>query len=994
MIPMSFAQGRLWFIDRALGPNPAYNIPMAIRLSGPLDRDALEAAINDVVARHEALRTVFGEVDGRPVQRIVEPESARVPLVAAEDLVARAAEPFDLVEDLPIRAWLATLGPAEHVLLLVLHHIAGDGWSLTPLTKDLSLAYTARSAGRAPDWAPLPVQYADYALWQRELLEEFRDQAGFWRETLAGMPQELSLPVDRARPAKPSYAGGVLHLDVAEPVARRLEELAHEQGCTLFMVLHAALAALLSRLGAGTDLPIGTPVAGRGEEALEDLVGFFVNTVVLRASWTGEPTFRELVERVKAADLAAFQHQEVPFEQVVEAVNPPRSMARHPLFQVMFVLQNTDPVAVELPGLRAETSMIRTGTSKFDLVFDVARGTDGLAVTVEFAADLFDRATAEAIGARFVRFLEAVAADADQPIGRPDLLHPDERRLLSAWSGAERSLPPGVTVHGLIERQDPERTALIFDHRQVSYGELNRLAGDLASRLDGIGPGHVVGIRMKRGIDLVVALLAVLRKGAAYTLLDPDFPDERLRAVLEECASPLVITESGLLRREGRRAVPGDVACVMFTSGSTGRPKGVTTPHRALVGTFWEQDFGSFGPDEVWLQCSPISWDAFALELFGALLFGGTCVLQPGQKPQPHLIAELVAKHQVTSLHVSASLFNFLLDDYPATFAPLRQVFTGGEPASVAHMRKALAAYPELRVVNGYSPVESTIFTTTHQVTPADLDRPSIPVGGPLHGKRVHVLDSRLALAPAGVPGELYMAGAGLAHGYVNQPGLTAERFVACPFGAPGERMYRTGDLVRWRGDGVLEYLGRADDQIKIRGFRVEPGEVVAALTRVDGVRQAAVVVRDGRLVAYVVGQARDLRRKVSEWLPEYMVPAACVELDELPITPNGKLDRAALPDPVFEAAGGRAPATDRERAFRDLFRDVLKAEEVGVDDDFFAIGGHSLLAARLISRVRSQLGVELDLSTLFQHPTVAALAALDLPATRSRPVLRRRNPS
>ncbi|MGR6914287.1 non-ribosomal peptide synthetase [[Actinomadura] parvosata] len=967
MIPMSFAQSRLWFLHRMLGPSAAYNLATAKRLSGELDQDALEAALNDVIARHEALRTVFGEHDGRPVQRVLDQARLELPVVAPGELAALAAEPFDLATELPVRASLGRISPTEHVLSLVLHHIAGDGWSLGPLWRDLSVAYAARLRGHAPKWEPLPVQYADYALWQRELLAEDDEGLDFWRRTLAGLPQEAVPYPDRPRPARPTYAGGVAPVAVPAGVTAKLEELARAQGCTLFMVLHAAFAAVLSRLGAGTDVPIGTSVAGRGEEALEDLVGFFVNTVVLRASWTGEPTFRELVDRVKAADLAAFQHQEVPFERVVEAVGPPRTPARHPLFQVMFVLQSTGSGEPDLPGITAEPWPVELPTAKFDLMLGLTRSGDGLVGGLEYAADLFDRESAEAITHRLCRFLDAVAAEPDLPIDRPDLLHPGERRLLAAWNDTEQLLPADATLHGLIERQDPERTALVFEDRSMTYGELNRRAGELAAELDGIGPGHVVGIRMARGIDLIVASLAVLKRGAAYTLLDPDFPGERLATVLGECASPLEITESGPVRRQGERAVAEDVACVMFTSGSTGRPKGVAATHSAIIGTFWGQDYADFGPDQVFLQCSPVSWDAFALELFGALLFGGRCVLQPGQKPEPARIADLAERHGVTMIQTSASLFNLLVEEYPRLF-PGRLVFTGGEPASPAHVRRALAL--GARVTNGYGPAESMGFTTCHQVGP-DGD---VPIGTPVSGKRVHVLDRRLAQVPIGAPGELYVTGVGLASGYVNQPGLSAERFVACPFGAPGERMYRTGDLVRWRRDGVLEYLGRTDDQVKVRGFRVEPGEVVAALTRVDGVRQAAVVVRDGRLVAYLVGRARNVRRKLAGQLPEHLIPTAFVTLDALPLTPNGKLDRSALPDPVLRSGTGRAPVTEREAVMCELFRDVLKVEEVGVGDDFFDLGGHSLLAAKLIARVRDRLGLELTIRDLFAFPTPGGL--------------------
>ncbi|MFC5286577.1 amino acid adenylation domain-containing protein [Actinokineospora guangxiensis] len=1045
-LPLSSAQARLWALDRVHGPGAAYNVPVALRLRGALDVPALRAALADVIARHEPLRTLFPEADGTPAQLVLpaaEPAITRLECAEADvpaHVAAAARVPFALAEDAPLRVTLLAVGPEEHVLVLVLHHIAGDGWSMRPLLRDLADAYAARLGGAAPGWAALPVQYADYTLWQRAALAEgglLESQLAHWRGALAGLPPEATLPFDRPRPAVASHRGDSVPLTVDADVHRGLVALARATGSTVFMVLRAAFAALLGRLGAGADVPLGTPVAGRADETLDELVGFFVNTLVLRTDLTGDPTFRELVQRVRETDLAAHDNQDVPFERLVEDLNPARTPARHPLFQVMVVLQNgggTDAAAsLALPGVEvAAEPGADTGAAKFDLTLGLSeRFADGLPSGVsgalEYATDLYDRETAVAVVERLVRFLAAVAADPDVPIGAVDLHTAEERhRQAVLWNSAGRCPHPEATLHGLIAElasAGGDRPALLGADR-LSRGELDAESDRLARAIlaEGVTPGAAVAVCLPRGADLVVAVLAVLKAGAAYVPVDVDHPAERVRALLAQARPALSLvgpdTPAALLAAVGpaigvaARArgtavlpvVPADAAaCVMFTSGSTGKPKGVVVSHRALVATLTGQDYVGFDEDAVWLQCSPVSWDAFALELFGPLLAGAACVLQPGQSPDPARIRDLVERHGVTTMHVSASLLNFLVDEHPSVFDRVREVMTGGEPASVAHLRALLARRPDLAVVNGYSPLENTIFTLCHRVGPADLDAVSVPVGRVLAAKGVHVLDARLALVPPGTPGELYMAGDGLAHGYLGQPGATAERFVANPFGPPGSRLYRTGDLVRQRRDGVVEFLGRADDQVKIRGFRVEPTEVRAALAAADGVRQVEVVVRedvpgDKRLVAYVVGDTDGLLGFAADRLPAHLVPSAVVALPALPRTPNGKLDRAALPAPAAPSAAERAaPASPEAEKLCALFAEVLALPSpVGAGDGFFALGGHSILVMRLVARIRSVFGVEPAVRAVFEHPSPNALAAhlcglTAAPTSRPRPALRSR---
>ncbi|MEV0391014.1 non-ribosomal peptide synthase/polyketide synthase, partial [Nonomuraea sp. NPDC050643] len=1048
-VPLSFAQQRLWFIGQLEGPSATYNVPVVLRLSGAVDRAALNAALRDVIGRHEVLRTVFPAVDGEPHQRILPLEELVWELsaieVASEELEgaigAAVGQVFDLACEAPIRAWLLSASADEHVLVVVVHHIAGDGWSLGLLARDVSVAYAARRGGAAPWWEPLPVQYADYALWQRELLGEDQDddsviarQLRYWRDALTGLPEELALPVDRPRAAVASYRGHTVPVEVPAEVHARLVDVARAEGVTTFMVVQAALAVLLSRLGAGNDIPIGSPNAGRMDEALDDLVGFFVNTLVLRTDLSGNPTFRELLGRVRESSLAAFDHQDVPFERLVEELAPSRSMARHPLFQVLFTLQNTGEAALELPGVRVTGMPVEEAPAKFDLELSLTElsgpsgAPSGLRGALRAAADLFDRESAETLVARWMRVLDTLTAAPGTRLSGVDVLDAEERRrVVEEWNDTAAERPSG-TLAELFEARVaavPDELALVGDGLELTFAEVdaraNRLARVLVAR--GAGVESVVGVSLERGVDLVVALLAVLKAGAAYLPVDPDYPAERMAYLVEQAGAVCVITSSGVglpggvakvvvddpaviaelaglpdrgLTAVERGGVPtgANAAYVMFTSGSTGRPKGVVVPHAGVVNRLaWMQQRLRLPQGTRVLQKTSFGFDVSVWEFFWPLLWGGVLVLaRPGGHRDAAYLAELIRRERVSVAHFVPSMLEvFLAEPAAAQCGGLQWVACSGEALPLHATRRFFEVLDGVRLENYYGPTEASIEVTAWECPP-DWAGSSVPIGRPVANTRAYVLDEFLRPVPPGVVGELHIAGVQVTRGYTGRPGLTAERFVACPFGPGGERMYRTGDRVSWSADGELQFAGRADDQVKIRGFRVEPSEVGLVLAACPEVGQVAVLARedvpgDVRLVAYMVPSgggtasgeahmAEVVRRFAGERLPEYMVPSAVVVLDALPVSVNGKLDRKALPAPAYTVSSGRRPGTREEEVLCEAFAEVLRLENVGVDDDFFQLGGHSLLAVRLVSRIRALLGVEVPLKDLFEAPTVARLAS------------------
>jgi amino acid adenylation domain-containing protein len=1039
--PLSFAQQRLWFLDQMAPGSTAYNVTGAYHLRGRLDAAALERALDEVRRRHESLRTVFRVHGGEPEQVVLPWRPAPLPVTelsampraeqeAATDVrvAEMAGTPFDLAAGPLFRAELVRLGPEEHVLAFGVHHVVSDGWSLGVFNRELRTLYEAFAVGLPSPLPELEIQYADFAVWQREQLagEALEQQVAFWRDALRDAPV-LDLPTDRPRPPTQTFRGAAHELLFPRALVERLRAVGEREGATPFMVLMAAWQLLLARWSGQDDVVVGTPVAGRNRREIEGLIGFFVNTLAIRVDLSGRPDFRELVRRVREASFAAYAHQDLPFEKIVEELKPERDPSRSPVFQVVFALQNAPGDSMKSPGLEWSGWRGEGRTAKYDLSLVLVDTPDGLAGVLEYNTDLFDRDTAERMIAQLRTVLESVAADPAAPVADLPLLAPGERELLAEWSTSRAPEARARCVHEAFAEQAarvPEKAALVFGAERVTYADLDRRSDALALRLSelGVGPDARVGVCLERSPAMVAALLAALKAGGAYVPLDPEYPDERLAFMLADAGARVLLTSAELRGRfagfcgevvvpdaeehddaADRNALshprtfalshspsPDHLAYVIYTSGSTGEPKGTEVPHRAIPGFLRGADYARFDGEQVTLQHSSVSWDALTLELWTALLTGGTCVLQPGRGGEPEELERQVREHGVDTLWLTSAYFDLVVDTRPGALAGVRQLMVGGEALSPGHVRRALEASPELRLVNGYGPSECTVFSACH-VVPRGWDGHAVPIGRPVGDRRVHVLDSALEPVPVGVPGELCVGGPAVARGYLGRPALTAERVVPDPFAAgSGARLYRSGDRARWRADGTLEFLGRLDRQVKVRGFRVEPGEVEAALARLPGVRRAAAVVRedapgDRRLVGYAVPResasltGAGLRTALAASLPEHLVPSAVVVLDALPLTPRGKLDRRALPVPDASSAGEEAfvaPRTPLEERIAAIWGEVLRVERVGVHDRFFDLGGHSLLATQVVTRIREEFRAELPLRVLFETPTVAALAA------------------
>lgn len=1037
--PLSFGQERLWFLTTLDEDATPYNVPVGLRLRGRLDLSALERSLEEILRRHDVLRTRFPVVDGRPVQLVSEPRPFKLPVrdlggllesMREPELARLASEeatrPFNLTEGPLLRGQVLRVSDDDNVLLLTVHHIVFDGWSSGVLFRELSTLYEGFSAGRPSPLTEPPIQYADYALWQKEWLqgELLQEELAYWKTQLAGAPAVLELPTDKPRPARQSFHGALDSISFPARLRADVKELSRREGVTLYMTLLAVFDVLLHRYTSREDIVVGAPVAGRNRVETEALIGFFVNTLVLRTNLSGDPTFRELLRRVREVTLGAFAHQDLPFERLVEELNPERDSSHNPLFQVAFVLQNAPGGALALSGLTAVPYEREHTTSKFDLTLAMAERGEELAVAIEYNTDLFERPTIERMLGHLGTLLAAAVADPECRLSRLPMLTSAEQELLSVeWNATARDYPRDSCVHELFEAQaarTPEAVALEFEGQTLSYRELNRRSNQLAHRLRalGVGPEVLVGLCVDRSLEMVVGLLGILKAGGAYLPLDPGYPRERLAFMLKDTRASVILTES----KQGKR-LPGhqarvvlldaeadslraestenpvnassakNLAYVMYTSGSTGRPKGTLVPHRGVVRLVQGADYARLRPEEVFLQFAPISFDAATFEIWGSLLNGARLVVSPPGTPTLKDLARVIRRHRVSTLWLTAGVFHLMVEEHLEELSEVAQLLAGGDVLSAPHVEKLLQVPGKGRLINGYGPTESTTFACVHPMERDGKVASPIPIGRPIANTQVYVLDRHYNSAPVGVPGELYIGGDGLARGYWERPGLTAERFVPHPFSRErGGRLYRTGDLARYRADGTLDFLGRVDNQVKIRGFRVELGEIESALAQYPDVQETVVVAREGRagdkrLVAYIVLRedqrppVTELRAFLKKSLPDYMIPSFFVPMDALPLNPNGKVDRQALPVPEASRADPEkrfvAPRDELELQLAKIWGSVLNVEAVGIQDNFFDLGGHSLLAVRLFSEIEKATGRNLPLATLFEAPTVEQLAAI-----------------
>ncbi|MEN8642399.1 amino acid adenylation domain-containing protein, partial [Pseudomonas sichuanensis] len=1041
---LSYAQQRQWFLWQLDPHSAAYNIPTALRLQGELDHGALQAAFDALLARHGALRTGFVEDQDQVLQFIREPQPFALPLQTLQPFEAPQArieqllgqclnQPFDLRREPLLRAALLRTGEREHVLALAMHHIVSDGWSMQLIVRELMQCYAAFSRGEQPVLAPLAIDYADYALWQREWMEagERERQLVYWVEQLGREALVLELPTDRPRPLRQSFRGARLDIQIDAGLAEGLKQLAQRSNVTLFMLLLASFQTLLHRYSGQTDIRVGVPVANRTRVEVEGLVGFFANTQVLAARFDACDGFADLLGQVKARVLGAQSHQDLPFEQLVEALAPERTLSHNPLFQAMFNHQGSS--AAQAPaggglGLTAEVIEREGCTAQVDLTLATEEHAQGLAASLTYATDLFDAASAERMARHWVNLLRAVVAAPQGKLGELAMLGADEReRIVGQWNAtADASFPLDQPVQRLIEAQvsrTPDAPALQLGEEVLSYTQLNARANQLARHLVhlGVGPDCLVGIALERSVEMVVGLLAVLKAGGAYVPLDPEYPTDRLAYMIEDSGVQLLLTSAALLERlpvpvgvnclsldtlalghlaedDLGVAVQGEnLAYMIYTSGSTGRPKGAANRHRALTNRLcWMQQAYGLDASDAVLQKTPFSFDVSVWEFFWPLMTGARLVLaRPGEHRDPARLVRLINDHGITTLHFVPSMLQaFMLDPQAGSCQGLKRIICSGEALALDTQQQVLAQLGQAGLYNLYGPTEAAI-DVTHW-TCREQHQHSVPIGEPIANLSTHILDAGLNPVAAGVVGELYLGGEGLARGYHQRPGLTAERFVASPFAA-GQRLYRTGDLARYRADGVIEYAGRIDHQVKIRGLRIELGEIEARLQEQAQVSECVAIAGQGaagvQLLAYVVPSdpalagaeaavqralVDQLKAALGQSMPDYMVPAHMILLPSMPLSPNGKLDRKALPafDQRQVQALYRAPQTERERSVAAIWQQLLGCEQVGLDDDFFTLGGHSLLATQLVSRVRQALAIDVPLRVLFEHSQLQAFVA------------------
>jgi amino acid adenylation domain-containing protein len=1042
-LPLSFPQESVWFFQHLKPDMRSYNFQATVRIRGPLDAPALERALAEIVRRHEIFRTTFPAVDGAPAQVVHEPWAVHLPLIDLRDVPAgeRAAElerrlkaefqkPFD-IEALPLVRWtLFRLSDDEHVLLAVEQHLVHDGWSFAVFLRELTSIYPAFARGESHDLPEPAVQFGDFAAWQRAWMRtpEAKEHLAWWTRRLAGVAPVLELPADRPRPAEMSFRGSSHRVRLPRQIYEAADAFSRRHGVTLFMTLFAAFEALMHRYTGETDFCVGSGVAGRRLRESEDLIGMVVNTIPIRADLAGDPSFEELVERVRTAAVETYRHQDVPFAEIVAAVHPERSRGHLPVFQVAFNFHHAPYPELRLGEAEIEIEEgLGNESAKFDLNVIVIprahqKAGDEVVMIWEFAEDLFDRDTVARMIGHFQAVLQSGLADPTARVSRLSILPREERRSVLTLAAKHAPFPAEAPVHALVEEQArlrPDAAAVDQGGRTTTYGEMDAMADAVAARLRALGvrAGDRVGVAMERSAELVAAMLGALKAGAAYVPLDPEYPAERLAYMLADSGAGAlvvrgevppslrgwtgaVVSMGSLGAADGAPSSPlgGDAtAYVVYTSGSTGQPKGSLITHRGVVRLVRGADYLQPRADDRIGHASTPSFDAATWEIWAPLANGGTLVIVGRDDLlSPRRLGEAIRERRITAMFLTTAVFNQVAQEQPQALAPLREVLTGGEAADPAAFRRVLAACPGTRVLHMYGPSESTTYATWHPVRAVAAEAVSVPIGGPVSNTRTYVVDAALRPVPVGVPGELCIGGPGLSRGYLNRPALTAERFVPDPFFAPepGARMYRTGDRVRRRANGEIEFLGRVDDQVKVRGFRVEPGEIEAALRAHPAVAEAAVVAReeapgDRVLAAYVAAapgralSAAELREHLAARLPGWMVPSTFTALDALPKTPGGKVDRRALPAPHAEPSAGDAPAafaapeTETEETVAAIWRAVLKLDRVGATDDFFDLGGHSLKATRILTRIASRLGVELPVGVIFDHPTVRGLAGL-----------------
>jgi amino acid adenylation domain-containing protein len=1030
--PLSFAQQRLWFLDQ-LEPNSAvYNIPDMQQFSGPLNLAALERSMSELIRRHESLRTTFQSIDGEPVQVIAEAQPRKIEVIDLSHLPQgeREAEaqrmardegevPFDLSRGPLFRFRLVKLEEEEHLLLLTMHHIIADGWSLGVLGRELSALYQAFSMDQSSPLEELTIQYADFAVWQRQWLqgETLEKQLAYWREKLGGELPVLDLLTDRPRPPVQTYRGSAEERILSAEVTERLKQVSTENGATLFMTLLAAFNVVLWRYTRQQDILIGSPIANRNRTEIEGIIGFFVNTLVLRSTVNPEMSFREFLAQVRETTLGAYGHQDVPFERLVEELQPERTLNRPPLFQVMLTLQTWEEM--HLDGLEMTSMNTKREVTKFDLSLFLSETEIGLYSWGAYNTDLFDGSTIARLLKHFHTLLEEIAANPDARLSELSLMTTEETQQFEQWNQTQSEYERDKCVHQLVELQasrQPNALAVVYGEKQISYGELNRRANRLAHylRAHGVGRETRVGVLMERSANWIVALLGILKAGGVYVPLDGSYPAGRLRFMVEDAEIRLLLTQSGQPRIEASEVVyldqdwewlesesaenpenvtqAEDLAYLMYTSGSTGQPKGVGVPHRAINRLVRNTNYVKFDESDRVAQISNASFDAATFEIWGALLNGSrVVVLEKETALSPKELKKQLVEHEISAMFLTTALFNQTALSRPEIFASLKYMIFGGDTADPRAVHRVLGEGRPEHLVNAYGPTENTTFTTWYDAQESDIGARMIPIGQPLSNTEVWVLDQQSRMVPVGVPGELCIGGDGLARGYIRRPELTAEKFVPHPYSRnAGARLYRTGDLVRYREDGNIEFLKRMDQQVKVRGFRVELGEIESTLNQYRAVMESIVVDRkdssgDIRLIAYFVPEvgveptSLELLTFLQEKLPSYMLPSAFIAIKEIPLTPNGKVDRRALPAPEqieVSTAGFIAPRTEMEQLVAEIWCEILGITQVGADSNFFDLGGHSLLATRVMNRIRERCGVELPLRVLFEFPTVVSLAA------------------